>query len=36
MKLSNKDLQNFIEKIKLQPENMGKYRDQINNLKEKL
>ena len=36
MKLSNKDLQNFIEKIKLQPENMGKYRDQINNLKQKL
>ena len=36
MKLSNKDLQYFIEKIKLQPENMGKYRDQINNLKQKL
>ncbi|MBD0724806.1 nucleotidyltransferase [Flavobacterium sp. L1I52] len=36
MKLSNKDLQHFIEKIKLQPENMGKYRDQINNLKQKL
>ena len=36
MKLSNKDLQSFIEKIKLQPENMGKYRDQINNLKQKL
>lgn len=36
MKLSNKDLQHFIEKIKLQPINMGKYRDQINNLKQKL
>ncbi|MCT3917897.1 nucleotidyltransferase [Elizabethkingia anophelis] len=36
MKLSNKDLQFFISKIKLQPENMGKYRDQVNNLKEKL
>lgn len=36
MKLSNKDLHYFIDKIKLQPENMGKYRDQIKNLKEKL
>lgn len=36
MKLSDKDLQFFINKIKLQPENMGKYRDQVNNLKEKL
>jgi hypothetical protein len=36
MKLSDKDLQFFISKIKLQPENMGKYRDQVNNLKEKL
>ena len=36
MKLSNKDLHYFIDKIKLQPENMGKYRDQINNLKERL
>lgn len=36
MKLLNKDLQLFIEKIKLQPENMGKYRDQVNNLKQKL
>lgn len=36
MKLSNNELQTFINKIKLQPENMGKYRDQINNLKDKL
>lgn len=36
MKLSNNDLNFFIDKIKLQPENMGKYRNQINNLKEKL
>ncbi|WP_407517845.1 CBASS oligonucleotide cyclase [Elizabethkingia anophelis] len=36
MKLSNKDLQFFISKIKLQPENMGGYREQVNNLKEKL
>lgn len=36
MKLSDKELQFFVNKIKLQPENMGKYRDQVNNLKEKL
>lgn len=36
MKLTNTQLQNFIGRIKLKPENMPKYRDQINNLKEKL
>ena len=36
MKLENNQLQFFVNKIKLQPENMQKYRDQINNLKSKL
>lgn len=36
MKLSDKELQSFIKKIKLQPENMGKYRNQVNNLKDRL
>ncbi len=36
MKLDNNQLQFFVNKIKLKPENMQKYRDQINNLKEKL
>lgn len=36
MKLKNKELGHFVEKIKLQRENMPKYRDQINNLKSKL
>lgn len=36
MKLANNELLNFINRIKLKPENMGKYREQVNNLKEKL
>lgn len=36
MKLTNTQLQNFIGRIKLKEENMPKYREQINNLKEKL
>lgn len=36
MKLTNSQLQNFIGRIKLKEENMPKYREQINNLKEKL
>lgn len=36
MKLTNAQLQNFISRIKLKPENMPKYRDQIANLKERL
>lgn len=36
MKLTNSQLQNFIKKIKLLPENMPKYRDQVNNLKTSL
>ncbi len=36
MKLTNTQLQNFIGRIKLKEENMQKYRDQINNLKERL
>lgn len=36
MKLDNNQLQFFINKIKLQSENMQKYRDQIKNLKQKL
>ena len=36
MKLNNNDLGHFVDKIKLQNENMSKYRDQINNLKSKL
>lgn len=36
MKLTNTQLQNFIGRIKLKEENMPKYREQINNLKDKL
>jgi hypothetical protein len=36
MNLENDDLLFFVDKIKLQSENMQKYRDQINNLREKL
>jgi hypothetical protein len=36
MNLENYQLQFFVDKIKLQRENMQKYRDQITNLKEKL
>lgn len=36
MKLNNNELGFFVDKIKLQKENMSKYRDQINNLKTKL
>ncbi|TYB73019.1 nucleotidyltransferase [Bizionia saleffrena] len=36
MKLNNTELGHFVDKIKLQNENMSKYRDQINNLKAKL
>ncbi|MFV5702591.1 CBASS oligonucleotide cyclase [Flavobacterium sp. XS2P12] len=36
MKLENNQLFNFVDKIKLQKDNMQKYRDQINNLKTKL
>lgn len=36
MNLENNQLLFFVDKIKLQSENMQKYRDQINNLKEKL
>jgi hypothetical protein len=36
MKLDNNSLQPFINKIRLRNDNMGKYRDQINNLKNKL
>jgi len=36
MKLDNNQLQFFVDKIKLKSENMQKYRDQINNLKQKL
>lgn len=36
MNLENKDLLFFVDKIKLQNENMPKYREQINNLKTKL
>ncbi len=36
MKLNNNDLANFISKIKLQPSNMDKYRNQLKNLKENL
>lgn len=36
MKLDNNQLGFFVKKIKLQSENMDKYRNQINNLKEKL
>ncbi len=36
MKLSNNQLSHFVNKIKLQKDNMQKYRDQINNLRNKL
>ena len=36
MKLDNNQLFHFVDKIKLQSENMQKYRDQIDNLKSKL
>lgn len=36
MNLENDNLLFFVDKIKLQSENMQKYRDQINNLREKL
>lgn len=36
MKLTNDQLKNFIDRIKLKNENMSKYRTQIDNLKEKL
>lgn len=36
MKLTNNQLQNFIGRIKLKEENMPKYREQVNNLKERL
>jgi hypothetical protein len=36
MKLNNNELGHFVGKIKLQKENMSKYRDQVNNLKSKL
>lgn len=36
MKLENNQLLYFVDKIKLQKDNMQKYRDQINNLKTKL
>lgn len=36
MKLTNTELNNFIHRIKLKPENMPKYREQVENLKTKL
>lgn len=36
MKLDNNQLLQFVDKIKLQKDKMQKYRDQINNLKERL
>lgn len=36
MKLTNKQVQNFIKKIKLKEENMPQYREQMKNLKERL
>lgn len=36
MKLTNKQLQNFINKIKLKEENMPQYREQMENLKKRL
>lgn len=36
MRLTNNELQNFIGKIKLKKEDMPKYREQVNNLKERL
>jgi hypothetical protein len=36
MKLTNTQLQNFIDRIKLKSDNMPKFREQVKNLKEKL
>jgi hypothetical protein len=36
MKLTNSQLNVFVDKIRLKPENMPKYRDQLGNLKNKL
>ena len=36
MKLTNKELEFFVDKIKLKAENMTKYRDQIKNLENNL
>jgi hypothetical protein len=36
VKLTNIQLQNFINKIKLREESMSQYREQMNNLKKKL
>lgn len=36
MKLDNSQLKNFIDNIRLKPENMPQYREQMNNLKERL
>ncbi|WP_229747092.1 CBASS oligonucleotide cyclase [Mucilaginibacter galii] len=36
MKLTNSELKNFVHRIKLKQENMGKYRDQLTHLKDKL
>jgi hypothetical protein len=36
MQLQNPELQNFVSRIKLQTDDMSKYRSQVNNLKEKL
>lgn len=36
MKLKNSELKNFVHRIKLKRENMGKYRDQLTHLKDKL
>lgn len=36
MKLTNPELKNFVRRIKLKSENMGPYRDQLTNLKDKL
>lgn len=36
MKFTNKELKNFVSRIKLREEDMGKYRDQMANLKRRL
>jgi hypothetical protein len=36
MKLTNSELKHFVRRIKLKRENMGKYRDQLTHLKERL
>lgn len=36
MKLTNAELNNFVQRIKLRPDRMGPYRDQISNLRERL